>query len=273
MVHAFLRINALSKNYITSDKRIKHALSNVSLTLNSGEIFGLLGVNGAGKTTLSSIIATLQPPTSGAVLVRQPDGSFVSIYDDLMAYRRQLGFCAQKTNLMDTLSVQENLVFAGTYYGLSKEQALARANELMTTYNLTEFRHQTPGELSGGYRQRVMIARALMHKPRLLLLDEPTVGLDPHIRFQLWEEIRTLRESGVTVLLTTHYLDEAEVLCDRVCILHEGAVRLIGTPDDLKSTYQRGRLEDVFMALMETEDIPADEQRNSDTAAANEPKE
>lgn len=251
MIHTFLRINALSKNYITSDKRVKHALTNVSLTINSGEIFGLLGVNGAGKTTLSSIIATLQPPTSGAILVSKSDNGFVSIYDDLMEYRRKLGFCAQKANLMDALSVQENLVFAGTYYGLTKEEALVRADELMTAYTLAEFAHQTPAELSGGYRQRVMIVRALMHKPRLLLLDEPTVGLDPHIRLQLWEEIRALRESGVTVLLTTHYLDEAEVLCDRVCILHAGSVRLIGTPDDLKSTYQRGRLEDVFIALME----------------------
>jgi ABC-2 type transport system ATP-binding protein len=259
MIHSFLRINKLSKNYLTSDRRIKHALTNVSLAINSGEIFGLLGVNGAGKTTLSSIIATLQPPTSGAIMVHHPNGNFVSIYDDLMGYRRQLGFCAQKSNLMDTLSVQENLVFAGTYYGQSKEQALVRAEELMATYNLGEFKHQTPAELSGGYRQRVMIARALMHKPRLVLLDEPTVGLDPHIRLQLWEEIRTLKESGVTVLLTTHYLDEAEVLCDRVCILHNGAVRLIGTPNDLKSTYQRGRLEDVFIALMEEDDKPADE--------------
>lgn len=256
MAHPYLRITALSKNYLTSDKRVKRALSNLSLTIQSGEIFGLLGVNGAGKTTLSSIIATLQPATSGSLEVRSADGHFVSIYDDLMDYRRQLGFCAQKANLMDELTVEQNLVFAGTYYGLTNAQSHARAQTLMERYSLIEFRHQTPAELSGGYRQRVMIARALMPQPKLLILDEPTVGLDPHVRLQLWDEIRALKASGVTVVLTTHYLDEAEVLCDRVCILHAGAIRLIGTPDDLKSTYQHERLEDVFIALMEENDSP-----------------
>lgn len=258
MPQTLLRIKALSKKYITSDKRVKHALSDVSFELKKGEIFGLLGVNGAGKTTLSSIIATLQPPSSGSIMLWQPDGSFASIYDNLMEYRRQLGFCAQKPNLMDTLSVEQNLFYAGTYYGFDAQRAHARADELIEKYGLGEFRNQTPAELSGGYRQRVMLARALMNCPKLLLLDEPTVGLDPHIRLHLWEEIRALKDDGVTVVLTTHYLDEAEVLCDRLCILHRGAMRLISTPDDLKSTYQRGRLEDVFIALMEADDTKKD---------------
>lgn len=254
MLQPLLRIIALSKTYITSDKRVKRALSGLSLEINRGEVFGLLGVNGAGKTTLSSIIATLQPPTSGEICICQQDGTCNSIYQDLMAYRRQLGFCAQKPNLMDTITVEQNLVYAGTYYGLSDKQAQIRAHELCERYTLMEFRHQTPAELSGGYRQRVMLARALMHKPQLLLLDEPTVGLDPHIRLHLWEEISALKQDGVTVLLTTHYLDEAEVLCDRVCILQDGLMRLISTPDDLKSAYQRGRLEDVFIALMQEDE-------------------
>ncbi len=248
MIQSYLRLEALTKNYKTSDGRIKQALKGVSLELARGEIFGLLGVNGAGKTTLSSIIATLQPPTSGDIFM---DG--VSIYSNLMGYRRQLGFCHQKPNLTDGLTVEQNLLFAGRYYGLSAEASCERADELITRYHLEEFRNQDPAELSGGYRQRVMLTRALMPRPQLLLLDEPTVGLDPHIRFQLWDEIRALKGDGVTVLLTTHYLDEAEALCDRVCMLHKGAIRLIGTPDELKLNFQRGRLEEVFMALMNDE--------------------
>lgn len=250
MIQPFLRLDQLSKQYSTSDNRQKYALNNVSCDIYPGEIFGILGVNGAGKTTMSSLIATLQPPTSGDILFYQ-SGALNSVYADLMAYRQIIGFCPQKPNLIDALTVEQNLFFSGRYYDLTATQSTQRAAELMQRFGLDEYRNQTTNELSGGYRQRVMIARSLMHKPKLLILDEPTVGLDPHIRLQLWDEIKMLKKEGVTVLLTTHYLDEADALCDRVCILHDAMVRLIDTPLALKTLHKKERLEDVFLALMQ----------------------
>jgi ABC-2 type transport system ATP-binding protein len=250
MIQPFLRLHTLSKQYSTSDNRQKYALDNISCDIYPGEIFGILGVNGAGKTTMSSLIATLQPPTSGDILFNQ-SGILTSVYADLMTYRQIIGFCPQKPNLIDTLTVEQNLFFSGRYYGLTATQSTQGAAELMQRFGLDEYKNQTTNELSGGYRQRVMIARSLMHKPKLLVLDEPTVGLDPHIRLQLWDEIKMLKKEGVTVLLTTHYLDEADALCDRVCILHDGMVRLIDTPFALKTLHKKERLEDVFLALMQ----------------------
>src|SRR3989339_557782 len=252
MTQPLLRLEALYQTFITSNHQKKQALNGVSFDINAGEIFGLLGVNGAGKTTLSSLIATLQPPTSGNIFFNR-SGELVSIYNDLLTYRQMVGFCPQKPNLIDILSVQQNLFFNGRYYGLTSEQAKQRVVELVKQFELDEFKNRKPAELSGGYRQRVMIARALMHRPQILILDEPTVGLDPHIRVQLWEEIKTLKSEGVAVVLTTHYLEEAEVLCDRVCILHEGQIRLIDTPSALKTSHQMARLEEVFLALMQME--------------------
>lgn len=254
MVQPFVRLDTLFKTFFTSDNREKHALRGVSADIYPGEIFGLLGVNGAGKTTLSSLIATLQPPTSGDILFDRA-GELVSAYQDLMTYRQIIGFCPQKPNLVDVLTVEQNLFFSGRYYGLTAAESKQRVGELVRRFELDEFKKRTPGELSGGYRQRVMIARALMHKPRLLILDEPTVGLDPHIRLQLWDEVKMLKSEGVAVLLTTHYLEEAEALCDRVCILHEGVVRLCDTPSALKTSYDKARLEEVFLALMQDDNV------------------
>jgi len=125
--------------------------------------------------------------------------------------------------------------------------------EHLTTIVLQKYLDSKPDVLSGGYKQRVLIARALMHNPKLIILDEPTVGLDPHIRHQLWENINTLKKEGVTVLLTTHYLDEAEVLSDRICILDKGKIKLIDTPENLKNIHQMGKLEDIFIKLMKEE--------------------
>ena len=244
MSRTLLRIENVTKTYATPQGPIE-ALKGVSLEIHKGEIFGLLGVNGAGKTTLSSIIATLHPPTSGNIFM---DGS--SIYDDVLTYRSYLGFCPQKPNFEKTLTVEENLMFAGRYYLMPEDQIKTRVAELLKQFDLEQNAKQSPTILSGGYKQRLLIARALVHKPLLVILDEPTVGLDPHIRRQLWEVIRALKEEEVTVLLTTHYLDEAEVLSDRVCILDKGQIRLIDKPANLKTLYSKATLEDVFLQLM-----------------------
>lgn len=209
-------------------------------------MFGLLGVNGAGKTTLSSIIATLHPPTEGDILFNGQ-----SIYNNVVGYRKHLGFCPQKPNFEKLLTVEDNLLFAGRYYGLSYEEIKKRAQHLMDRFELSSYAQSSPDVLSGGYKQRLLIARSLIHKPALIILDEPTSAMDPHIRRELWQIIRSLKDEGVTVLLTTHYLDEAELLSDRVCILDKGLIQFLDTPENLKSTYSKGRLEDVFLHLIE----------------------
>ena len=220
------------------------ALNGVSLTINRGEIFGLLGVNGAGKTTLSSLLATLHPVTSGTILFNG-----VSIYDDLLRYRKALGFCPQKQNLDPDLTVYENLLFAGRYFLMPEHEIKERIEQLIKQLELERYRDFDVEDLSGGNQQRVLIARALIHKPEIVLLDEPTVGLDPDIRRKLWQQISDLRAQGITVILTTHYLDEAEYLSDRVCILNKGNVVLIESVKGLREKYQMEHLEDIFLEI------------------------
>ena len=221
------------------------ALDGVSIALHEGEILGLLGVNGVGKTTLSSILATLHPPTSGEVIYQGR-----SIYDNLMAYRRVLGFCPQKQNLDPMLTVEQNLLFAGRYMLMPKTEIRTRTDQLMEQLAITRYASYKIDQLSGGTKQRVLIARALMHKPRIVILDEPTVGLDPDIRRKLWTHINGLKKEGISVILTTHYLDEAEELADRICILHKGSVILSESMQSLKARHQQDKLENIFLKFM-----------------------
>ena len=246
MSNPFIQVQNLSKNYLQKKKVVKRALSSASFDLKRGEVLGLLGVNGAGKTTLVSILATLHPPTSGDVLW---EGK--SIYKDLLRYRRIIGFCPQRPNIEAKLFLDELLVSAGRCYGLSKTDAIKRKNQLLDEYQLTPYARYFSPQLSGGYRQRFLIARALMHQPELLILDEPTVGLDPHIRRQLWEMIAELRAKKISIILTTHYLDEAETLSDRVCLIHEGSIRTIDTPQNLMNQHQKNNLEEVFLKFVD----------------------
>ena len=240
----FIKIQGVRKTYA----RGPEALKGITLEIHKGEIFGLLGVNGAGKTTLSSILATLIPPTSGDVLWNGQ-----SIYKNLTAYRRIIGLCPQRLNLNNQLSVRDNLFMDALYYGFSKKEAQSRLDEIVEKLSLGTYLNSFPSMLSGGYKQRVSIGRALMHRPQFVLLDEPTVGLDPHIRKNLWNLILELKAEGITVLLTTHYLDEAEHLSDRVCIFDKGHIMLIDTPTGLKSKQKTDTLEEAFIRLMEEE--------------------
>jgi ABC-2 type transport system ATP-binding protein len=238
-----LSIVNVSKIYPTKDTPLK-ALDNVCLDIKEGEIFGLLGVNGAGKTTLSSILATLHPATSGDILFRG-----TSIYKDINRYRQALGYCPQYQNLDPELTVEENLIYAGRYFLMPEDVIRDRVASLMEHLELTRYANFEVDNLSGGNRQRVLIARALMHNPSIVILDEPTVGLDPDIRRKLWALIQGLKARGITVILTTHYLDEAEELSDRICILHRGKVRLIESVKALKEKHGMASLEDIFIRL------------------------
>ncbi len=240
-----LRLEGISKIYPIRPSPII-ALESISLEVYKGEIVGLLGVNGAGKTTLSTIIATVHPPSSGTIYWQG-----VSVYSALQAYRSTIGYCPQRANFDPLLTVRENLLFAGRYYLVSKNELENRIEKLMDTFGLTPYANSFISVLSGGYKQRLLLARAIVHNPSLVILDEPTVGLDPHIRRQLWDTILRLKEQGITVILTTHYLDEAEILSDRVCILDKGRVRVIDKPKNLLSAYNKARLEDVFLQLMQ----------------------
>ncbi len=225
------------------------ALKGINLDIFQGEVLSLLGVNGAGKTTLSSIIATLHPATSGDILYNG-----VSIYEDIISFRRIMGFCPQKPNIDAMLTIKENLIFAGRYFNLSHDVIEQRSKELMEQFQLTKYADAKGSMLSGGYKQRFLLARTLMHSPKIVILDEPTVALDPHIRRNLWDIIKQLKNDGVTILLTTHYIEEAEILSDRVCILDQGVIKLIDTPDNLKKDYSKANLEDVFIKLMQESD-------------------
>lgn len=240
MSHVLLSLKGITKQYGATQ-----VLHGINLDIMKGEIISLLGVNGAGKTTLSSIIATLHPPTAGDILYNG-----TSIYDSIAEYRLKLGYCPQKPNLFPQLTLEQNLLFAGRFYGLDDAQIRPRIDALVKQFELERYLDQKPDVLSGGYKQRFMIARSLIHQPDFIILDEPTVGLDPHIRRQLWSMIKELKQSGITVLLTTHYLDEAEKLSDRVCMLDKGCIRLIDTPDKLMADFKQNNLEDVFIELL-----------------------
>ena len=197
------------------------------------------------KTTLSSIIASLIAPTSGDVLY---EGH--SIYKEIVRYRFLIGFCPQSQNLDMDLNVEENLLFSGRYYGLNKNEAIDRRESLLEQFDLNDYRKADLHTLSGGYKQRFMLARTVIHKPKLIILDEPTVGLDPQLRRALWKYIMQLKEEGVTVILTTHYLDEADMLSDRVCVIDSGMIKIIDTPSKLKEQWKKNNLEDVFLDLV-----------------------
>ena len=243
-MNALLHLVDVKKQYLQQD-----VLKGISITINRSEVLCLLGPNGAGKTTLSSIIATLIKPSSGDVLYNNE-----SIYKNnshLTAFRSKIGFCPQKPNLHQSLTLYENLWFAGTYYGLDTKTIKERIAEVTEQFVLSPYLQKHAHVLSGGYLQRFMIARSLLHNPELLIFDEPTIGLDPHIRKNLWDIITNLKKEGVAILLTTHYLDEAEKLSDQVCILNKGEVAFIDTTSNVLTHFNKKNLEDMFIDFFE----------------------
>jgi ABC-2 type transport system ATP-binding protein len=200
--------------------------------LHPGEIFGLLGPNGAGKTTAISISTTRTLPTSGTVRI-----AGIDVVKHPSHARRHIGVVPQFNTLDRSLSVYENLYFHCRYFGFSHAQAKSRSLELLEQFLLTERKNVYPAQLSGGLAQRVQIARAIAHRPTVLFLDEPSAGLDPQSRMAMWTAVEGLRKEGITVLLTTHYMEEADSLSDRLAILDHGKVLALGTPDELKAKY------------------------------------
>ena len=205
------------------------AVAGVDLNVAAGDIFGFLGPNGAGKTTTLRILATLLPPTSGTACVAGFD-----VAREARKVRTRIGYVAQSGGSYRESTGREELVIQGRLFGMSKADSQARAAELLGALDLVDAADRTCGTYSGGMRRRLNIGIGMVHRPALLFLDEPTTGLDPQARARLWDEIRKLRDTGTTVFLTTHYLEEADALCDRLAIIDHGRIVAEGSPDELK---------------------------------------
>jgi ABC-2 type transport system ATP-binding protein len=236
-----LKIEDLRKTYSNGFL----ALSGVSLEVGAGTFFGLLGPNGAGKTTLINSVVSLVRPDSGSVEVFGRDA-----YGDFREARRMIGVSPQEVNLDKFLTVEETLIFHAGYYGVPKKKARERAEELLDRFGLVDKRDQRTNTLSGGMKRRVLFARALIHDPEVLFLDEPTAGVDVELRYKLWGYIRELNRGGMTILLTTHYLEEAEALCEEIALINGGNIVAQGSSEDLKNDYQARNVEEVYMKVI-----------------------
>lgn len=219
-MHA-LQVENLKKSYHLKTGVEVHAVKGVSFDVEPGEIFGLLGPNGAGKTTIISTITTLEKPSGGDVKVF---GESVVTHSDWT--KKQIGIVAQEIVTQGFFNLEEILTFHSGYYGIWNNKE--RIQFLLQKLGLYEHRKKLVKQLSGGMKRRLMIAKALVHNPKLLLLDEPTAGVDIELRNSLWSFVRELKAQGMSILLTTHYLQEAEELCDRVGIIHKGALKYVG---------------------------------------------
>ncbi|MGT2866952.1 ABC transporter ATP-binding protein [Streptococcus fryi] len=238
-----LRVVNLSKKYDDFE-----AVRNINFELSSGECLGILGVNGAGKSSTLKMIYSATSITSGSIFI---DGKDITL--NRAESKSKLGIVTQDDMLDSTLTVIENLIAHGICYNISKQELKERALELLTFVNLDGQQNKKIGELSGGMRRRVSLARALLNKPEIIILDEPTVGLDIQSRNLIWNKIKELTEAGVSVIITSHYMDEIEKLADRILIVHSGIVSAEGTVTDLLKVHNQESLEDLFLKLTSVE--------------------
>ena len=236
-----LHIDELVKRYPTGTE----ALKGVSLDIQAGEFFGLLGPNGAGKSTLIHCTTGLAQPTSGAIEVFGHDA-----IGDYEQARVAVGLAPQDLNLDWFLTAAETLDYHGGYFGMPKRERRERTKELLEAFSLTEKRDDRTRTLSGGMKRRLVLARALMHRPRLLILDEPTAGVDVELRLELWQYVQRINAEGTTILLTTHYLEEADELCDRIAFIGGGEIVATGSSGELAAKYGVASLEDAYLELV-----------------------
>jgi ABC-2 type transport system ATP-binding protein len=213
------------------------ALDGISLNVTPGELFCLLGPNGAGKSTTAGILTTRIRPTGGQAWIGELD-----VWKNQVAVKRLIGVVAQRPNLDFSLTAREILLFHGAYFGIDSHERAQRAAALLDRFKLTDRADQMVRGFSGGMMQRLSIARAMMHDPQVLFLDEPSSGLDPQTRLLLWEIVREYNQSGKTILLTTHNMEEADALCQRLAIIDHGRVIALGTPRELKASIPGGYL-------------------------------
>ena len=251
--------NNLVKTFTRNEKKSKkseiNAVDGISLSVNAGEIVGILGPNGAGKTTLLRMMSKLMKPTSGMVSIRINDEE---ITDDLEV-KRHIGYLSNNTRLYGRLSARELLQMLGVLYGISEEDTQKRIAKISEILSMDSFLDNRIEKLSTGQTQRASIARCLVHDPQVYIFDEPTLGLDIISSAAIIDFMKGERERGKTVLYSTHYMEEAEYLCDRIIMIHQGNIISEGTPADLKAQTEKSSLRDVFAELIRMEGMP-DEQ-------------
>ena len=231
-----IEIHNLHKNY-----EDLHVLKGIDLQIRPGSFFGLLGPNGAGKSTTINIISGLTIKSKGTVRIFGYD-----VEKEYRATRQLIGLSQQEFNLDRFFRLRELLIYQANFFGLRKKEAHKRVDELLVRFGLYDHRNQFPNRLSGGLKRRVMILKALLHTPKLLILDEPTAGVDVQLRIDLWNYLKELNKNGTTILLTTHYLEEATALCDSIAILHEGKILIYDTKEKVIE-HSKGNLMNYFL--------------------------
>ncbi len=241
---------AISCDQLVKDFGNLRAVDNVSLAIPRGSIFGFLGPNGSGKSTTIRMLCGVLSPTSGSGQVLG-----YNIVNDAETIKQHIGYMSQKFSLYEDLTVNENIDFYAGIYGLSAAEAEIQKNKLLKLADLEGREHQLAGTLSGGWKQRLALACALLHQPRVLILDEPTAGVDPYSRRIFWDVIRNLASDGITVLVSTHYMDEAES-CDYVGFIFYGKLLAVGTPLELMKDLNKNNLDDVFIHYVQKYSTP-----------------
>lgn len=219
------------------------ANDNLNFEVEQGEIFGFLGANGAGKTTAIRILCGLSTPTSGKMTVAGYD-----IYKDTEQIKKNIGYMSQKFSLYEDLSVNENIRFYGSIYGIPAKERKERSERMLKRLGLTEYANRKIGDLPLGWKQKLAFSIAILHNPDIVFLDEPTGGVDPVTRRQFWDLIYEASEQGITVFVTTHYMDEAEY-CNRVSIMSEGKIVALDTPENLKHQFNAKNMDEVFLRI------------------------
>ncbi|WP_349258337.1 ATP-binding cassette domain-containing protein [Stackebrandtia sp.] len=262
----------LRKTYRSRQKKEEvEAVRGVDLVVKEGEIFGFLGPNGAGKTTTLRMLSTLLEPSGGTAMVAGFD-----LRKQSAEVRHQIGYVGQSGGTWGEVTAREELVMQGRLYEMPKSECKTRAQEVIEAFEMTDFADRKCKTYSGGQRRRLDVALGSVHRPKVLFLDEPTTGLDPQSRAHMWEEVRKLRERGTSIFLTTHYLDEADALCDRLAIIDNGEIVTEGTPIDLKRQIAgdivaigvNGRADDASELLRPKEFVREVEAGEPDTTGA-----
>ena len=240
MPEPIIRVTELKKVYIAKGGHRIEAVNGISFDVGDREIFGLLGPNGAGKSTTIGMLTTTVVITGGAATI-----AGVDVAGNPINVKQEIAVVPQSVNLDRGLTARENLIYHAKYFGIPKEERDARAQELLELMALTERASDYPQSFSGGMARRLQIARAMMHNPRVLFLDEATTGLDPQSRLMIWHKVREVNEAGQTIFLTTHYMEEADQLCDRVAIMDHGRILAIDTPSNLKAAIPGGNVIEI----------------------------
>lgn len=246
-----IQAKGLVKTFNKTEKKNQHiefnAVDGISLEAKDGEILGILGPNGAGKTTLLRMLGTLLTPTEGSIVITDKSGK--EITDDI-EIKQNIGYLSGNTKLYKRFSAREMLTMLGEIYGMDKEQIKKRIDEIIDVLDLSSFVDNRIERLSTGQSQRVSISRCLLHSPQVYIFDEPTLGLDIISSKSIIEFMKQEKNNGKTVLYSTHYMEEAEFLCDRIIMIHKGMIIAQGTPDELKLQTQTTNLRDTFLALV-----------------------